>query len=417
MNIIMNDTPLKTLEHVRQFLNGVGTIEFNIEAKNARYAWIQAMLLRFHYHQLGKAEKGLLLDFLQKVSGYSRIQVKRLIQQSRQTGQLQRRQRTVQGFRRLYTLEDIRLLAQTDELHGTLSGPATKKLCERAWARFGQTKYARLAGISVAYLYILRHSTTYQSVRQRFEKTRPTVSRFGERRQPQPNGQPGYLRVDTVHQGDFDGVKGVYHINAVDEVTQFEIVCSVEKISERYLIPVLEDLLDQFPFVILAFHADNGSEYINKQVVKLLNTLLVELTKSRARHCNDNALVESKNGAIIRKQLGYVHIPQQWAPQLNAFHRDHLNPYINFHRPCFFPVVSMDAKGKPRKRYPYEAMMTPYDKFTSLPKPEQYLKPGKTLQQLDDIATALSDNDAAKHLNAAKLTLYQTIFEQKHRTA
>ena len=283
--------------------------------------------------------------------------------------------------------------------------------------RFGQTEYARLAGISVAYLYILRHSAPYQGVRQHFDKTRPTVSSLGERRQPQPNGQPGYLRVDTVHQGDFDGVKGVYHINAVDEVTQFEIVCSVEKISERYLIPVLEDLLEQFPFIILAFHADNGSEYINKYVVKLLNKLLIELTKSRARHCNDNALVESKNGAIVRKQLGYVHIPQQWAPQLNAFHRDHLNPYINFHRPCFFPVVSMDTKGKPRKRYPYEAMMTPYDKFTSLPNPKQYLKPGRTFQQLDDMAVAISDNEAAKHLNAAKLTLYQRIFEQKHRTA
>lgn len=413
----MNDTPIKTLEHVRQFLNGIGAIEFSIEAKDARYAWIQAMLLRFHYQQLSKAEKGLVLDFLQKVSGYSRIQVKRLTQHSLQTGQLHRRQRTVQGFRRIYTLEDIRLLAQTDEWHGTLSGPATKKLCERAWVRFRQPEYARLAGISVAYLYILRHSAAYQGVRQHFDKTRHTVASLGERRQPQPNGQPGYLRVDTVHQGDLDGVKGVYHMNAVDEVTQFEIVCSVEKISERYLIPVLEDLLEQFPFIILAFHADNGSEYINKYVVKLLNKLLIELTKSRARHCNDNALVESKNGAIVRKQLGYVHIPQQWAPQLNAFHRDHLNPYINFHRPCFFPVVSMDTKGKHRKRYPYEAMMTPYDKFTSLPNPKQYLKPGRTLQQLDDMAAALSDNEAAKHLNAAKLKLYQRIFEQKHRTA
>jgi len=417
MHIIMNDTPIKTLDHVRQFLNGLGAMEFRIDAKDARYAWMQAMLLRFHYPQLRKAEKGLLLDFLQKVSGYSRIQVKRLIQQYLQTGRLHRRQRTVQGFRRTYTAEDIRLLAQTDELHGTLSGPATKKLCERAWLRFGQAEYARLAGISVAYLYVLRQSAPYQGVRQHFEKTRPTVSRLGERRQPQPNGQPGYLRVDTVHQGDCDGVKGVYHINAVDEVTQFEIVCSVEKISERYLIPVLADLLDQFPFLILAFHADNGSEYINKHVVKLLNKLLIELTKSRARHCNDNALVESKNGSIIRKQLGYVHIPQQWAPQLNAFHRNHLNPYINFHRPCFFPVVTIDAKGKIRKRYPYEAMMTPYEKFTSLSKPEQYLKPGRRLHQLEDRATAISDHEAAKHLNAAKRTLYQRIFEQKHRTA
>jgi hypothetical protein len=127
--------------------------------------------------------------------------------------------------------------------------------------------------------------------------------------------------------------------------------------------------------------------------------------------------VESKNGSIIRKQLGYVHIPQQWAPQLNAFHRDHLNPYINFHRPCFFPVVIIDAKGKARKRYPYEAMMTPYDKFTSLPKPAQYLKPGRTLRQLEAIATAISDHEAAKHLNTAKHKLYQAIFEQNHRTA
>ncbi|MCP3868252.1 MAG: transposase family protein, partial [Gammaproteobacteria bacterium] len=318
---------------------------------------------------------------------------------------------------RKYTPKDIRLLAHTDELHGTLSGPATKKLCERAWERFGQAEYQRLADISVGHLYNLRRSATYRGVRHHFEKTRPTVSSIGERRQPQPDGKPGYLRVDTVHQGDLDGVKGVYHINAVDEVTQFEIVCSVEKISERYLIPVLEALLEQFPFVILAFHADNGSEYINKHVAKLLNKLLIELTKSRPRHSNDNALVESKNGAIVRKHLGYVHIPQKWAPLINTFNRDQLNPYINFHRPCFFPVVITDAKGKQRKTYPYEALMTPYDKFKSLPNAEQYLKPGITLKQLDDMATAISDNDAAKQLNEAKLKLYKTIFEQKHRAA
>ena len=127
--------------------------------------------------------------------------------------------------------------------------------------------------------------------------------------------------MDTVHQGDLDGKKGVYHLNAVDEVTQFEIVCSVEKISERYLIPVLSALLEQFPFVILGFHADNGSEYINRHVAQLLNKLLIGLTKSRARQTNDNALVESKNGAIVRKHLGYGHIPQRFAPLINAFNR------------------------------------------------------------------------------------------------
>jgi transposase InsO family protein len=97
---------------------------------------------------------------------------------------------------------------------------------------------------------------------------------------PHPNGQPGFIRIDSVHQGDQDGVKGVYHINAVDEVTQFEVVCTVEKISERYLIPVLEQLLDAFPFVIKGFHSDNGSEYINKRVAKLLEKLLIESRKT-----------------------------------------------------------------------------------------------------------------------------------------
>ena len=119
-----------------------------------------------------------------------------------------------------------------------------------------------------------------------------------------------------------------------------------------------------------------GSEYINRHVAQLLNKLLIELTKSRARQTNDNALVESKNGAIVRKHLGYSHIPQRFAPLINAFNRNHLNPHINFHRPCFFPIVITDAQGKQRKSYPYQAMMTPYDKLKSLPESGQYLNPG-----------------------------------------
>ena len=92
-----------------------------------------------------------------------------------------------------------------------------------------------------------------------------------------------------MYQGDQDGAKGVYHINAVDAVTQFELVATCERLSEAYLLPVLRELLAGFPFVILGFHADNGSEYINRKVSKMLDKLRVEFTKSRPRHCNDNA--------------------------------------------------------------------------------------------------------------------------------
>ena len=170
--------------------------------------------------------------------------------------------------------------------------------------------------------------------RRHVEKTRPRVSRIGERRKPWPNGQPGYIRIDTVHQGDWDGQKGVYHVNAVDEVTQVEMVVSVEKISERYLIPALEQLLDDFPFIIQGFHSDNGSEYVNGKVAGLLEKLRAEFTKSRSRQTNDNALAESKNGHVVRKIFGHDHIPQHWAAQINEFNRQHLNPYINYHRPA-----------------------------------------------------------------------------------
>jgi len=417
MNTIMNDQHITTLTQVRAFLDGTQTIEFSLRTQSERYDFIRRTLIRFTYHTLSRPDKGLLLTFLTHVSGYSRIQVKRLAKRWLKDGHLQPHYNSGNGFTRIYTDADQRLLAELDELHGTLSGPATKKLCERAWRLFKQPAYERLANISVSHLYNLRRSSAYRGVRRQFDKTRPRASSIGERRKPQPNGQPGYIRVDTVHQGDLDGAKGLYHINAVDEVTQFEIVCAVEKISERYLIPILEQLLDQFPFVILGFHADNGSEYINQHVVKLLNKLMIELTKSRARHSNDNALVESKNGSIIRKHLGYSHIRQHWAPLVNEFHQAHLNPYINYHRPCYFPVIKTNAKGKQVKTYPYEAMMTPYEKFRSLHRPSQYLKPGMTLKQLDAIALEITDNEAAKQLKRAKQQLFKTINEQSHQAA
>jgi len=357
-----------------------------------------------------------VIRYLVKVSGYSRQQLTRLIRQYRQSGVLKRRQRTVAGFARRYNAQDIGLLAAMDERHDTPCGPAVKKLCERASTVFGQTEYTALAAISVSHLYNLRKSTPYTKRRRHIEKTRPTRSTIGERRKPQPHGQPGYIRIDTVHQGDLDGKKGVYHINAVDEVTQFEVVCTVEKISERYLLPALEQLLDTFPFQVLGFHSDNGSEYINKTVAALLEKLRVEFTKSRSRQSNDNALAESKNGAVVRKLFGYSHIPQRFAPLINDFNQQYLNPYLNFHRPCFFPETRTDSKGKQRKVYRYETMMTPYDKLKSLPDAKQHLKPGVCFETLDTVAHRISDNQAADRLQKARQTLFKTIQGRTLRT-
>ena len=98
-------------------------------------------------------------------------------------------------------------MAEVDVLHDTPSGPAVKKLCERAWLRFGDQSFARLAGISVSHLYNLRKQPDYRKGRIVQEKTRPVKNMIGIRRKPDPQGCPGFIRIDTVHQGDLDGVK------------------------------------------------------------------------------------------------------------------------------------------------------------------------------------------------------------------
>ena len=414
----MNANELTSIDQVRALLSGTQRVAFEVAGdKQSRYDWLRRTLVKFNYSDCGKSDKGILLRYLIKVSGYSRAQVKRLIKQYRETGELAPRQRTVRGFARRYTQADIRLLAAMDERHNTPNGLTLKKLCERAFEVFGQADYERLAGVSVSHLYNLRQSQTYRRRRHTVDKTRPVVRDIGARRKPQSDGQPGYIRIDTVHQGDLDGGKGVYHINAVDEVTQFEVVVSVEKISEYYLIPALEQLLETFPFVILGFHSDNGSEYINKQVARLLEKLRIEFTKSRARHSNDNALVECKNGHVVRKLLGHAHIPQRWAGRLNDFHRQHLNPYLNYHRPCLFPVTITNKAGKQRKRYPYESLMTPYEKLKSLTDAQAYLKPGLSFAILDEVAYRVSDNAAADALQQARRRLFTTIYEQEQKRA
>ena len=414
----MNDNQLHTLDQLRAFLKGTVAVDFLVPACE-RYDFITRIVRRFGYPRLRRADKSVVLRFLERVSGYSRQQLTRLIERARQPGRLVKQYAARrQGFTRIYTDADVLSLAHTDALHGTLSGPATKKLMERACEVFGERRYERLATISVAHLYNLRQRSGYQRHRRVWAKTRPVSIPIGERRAPAPNNQPGYLRVDTVHQGDQDGVKGLYHINAVDCVTQFEAVATCERISEAYLIPVLEALLQSFPFVILGFHADNGSEFINGHVVQLLNKLLIEeFTKSRSRHSNDNAQVESKNGSIVRKHFGYSHIPQRFANPMNALCRDYLNPYINFHRPCLFAETVTDAKGRERKRYPYKLMMTPYEKLKSLDNAQQFLKPGITLKQLDAQAIAMSDNDSVQRLNDARTTLFKTIFKRSKAAA
>jgi hypothetical protein len=391
-------------EQIQEFLQGSRKIEFGGCGRVEKYAWTERTLDAQGYKKLGKRERGLIRAYAEKVTGLSVSQMTRLIRRYLNTGRVGETPYLRHRFAVRYTEQDIALLAEVDRAHGRLSGPATCAILRREHQQFGQQEYARLAKISVAHLYNLRHSGRYRNQAAVFEPTRSTSAAIGERRKPDPQGRPGFLRVDTVHQGDWDGAKGVYHINAVDAVTQWQVVGCASKISEAYLLPVLQAMLEQFPFPVLGFHADNGSEYINHTVAKMLRKLQVEFTKSRSCRSQDNALVEGKNGAVIRKHIGYGHIPGEHAAALDQFYRQHLNPYLNFHRPCGFATVTLDARGKRQRQYPAEDYKTPYEKLKSL-EPQVDLKPELSWTQLDRTAALIGDTECARRMSAAKSKL------------
>ena len=414
MVIDMNEAQVRTVELVRQVLKGTQSLEFRrAEDDEGRYAWIESVLWRFDYRQLKRCDRGCVLAYVQRLSGYSRAQVTRLVSRWVSGKPLVKGYRAPEhAFARRYSAADVALLAEVDRAMGTLSGPATACVLRRQRDVFGDARFERLGSISVGHLYNLRASAGYRAQRVVLTKTRPTqAATIGVRKAPAPEGRAGFIRIDSVHQGDQDGTKGLYHVNAVDCVTQWQVVATVQTISEAHLLPVIEQMLEQFPFEILGFHADNGSEYVNHAVARMLDKLRIEFTRSRPRRSNDNGLAETKNGAVVRKEFGYAHIPQRHAGRFNTFCREYLNPFLNFHRPCLFATDKPDSKkpGRIKRVYRPADAMTPLDKLASLPEANRQLREGITLEELHQLARALTDVQAAEELNEARAELFRRV--------
>lgn len=405
----MKHLPLNSISQIEEFLNSNYDLEMEIISVKEKYEFIKIVLVKIKYRKLSKKEKHIVLKYLKYFTNYSKSHLKKIIKKWKEGLLYFNPSRKRNKFHCVYAPEDIALLIKTDIAHRCLNGKSTKEILRREFEVFKDQEYENISKISVSHLYNLRNlNRQYQSSKAvRFRKTNAVKINIGIRRKPEPCGKPGYLRVDTVHQGDFNGTKGVYHINLVDEVTQFEMVLAVEKISEKYLRPVIAEALKLFPFSIYEFHSDNGGEFINKVVAELLNKLHIELTKSRSRHSNDNALVESKNGSIVRKLFGRNFINQKYAKLIQEFDKKYFNIYLNYHRPSGFASDKIDKKGKIKKEY--SEFTTPYEKFKSLEKADQYLKPNFTFAKLDEIAYAKSDNKFAEEMMKEKDKLFEKI--------
>lgn len=403
MKITMNDSRLTNIKQLRAFLKGSQKLDLSLRKAGIeeKYAFIDKTVDRLEYYKLRKKDKRTIVSYLKKFTGYKPTQLYRLVVRAK-NGKLTRKKYQRNNPNRKYSAFDIKLLEKTDRLHVRLNSIATKAILKREIEVFGQQDYENIAQVSSSHINNLRKSLVYKN--SWVNHTRPRIIPIGITKPPEHHGRPGSLRVDTVHQRD------LYHINAVDAITQWEIVVCVPTISEQFLKPALQQIIDQCSFIIFNFHSDRGSEYINYIVARLLNKLHVEQTKTRSRHPNDNALVETKNGAVIRKNMGWEHLDQGASDLINDYYQNFFNPYLNYHRPCLFVTkIVTDRKG--RKRKLYEEAMPPYEKLKEVSKlkKKNFLKKGVTFEKLDIIAYRYSDNEFAEILRKEERKLFNTI--------
>lgn len=402
----MDDSRINTVAQVKAFLKGSQQFGFSLTDASLedKYSFIDKTVDRLCYRTLTRKNKKAVIRYLKKITGYQHTQLFRLIKRAEKGKLIKTIYRRINPHR-IYTSYDIKLLEKTDELHLRLSDMATKEILRREYEMFNHQEFQTIAGISHSHISNLRESPYYKNSWVNHTKAR--VVPIGMTQPPINYGFPGSIRVDTVHQRD------VFHINSVDEITQHEILVCVPQICEACMIPALEDLINQYPFLIFNFHSDRGGENINYQVADLLNRLLIKQTKGRSNHCNDNALVETKNGSVVRKNMGWMHINQSLADKVNNYYRNFLNPYLNYHRPCGFPTTLTDDQGKKTKVY--TIYQTPYEALKGITGVGRFLKPGQTFGKLDIIAYKYSDNEFAQILRDEERKLFDLIMKTNHK--
>jgi len=403
----MDDSRTTSLEQLRALVAANGVVRFAGQRRDEVYGWMERTLVRHEYAGLPRPDKGVVRLYLTQMTGLSRAQVTRLITGYQQTGRVTAVSYQRIRFPTIYTAADVDLLAYVDRAPRQ---PEWDRPPGASWS--GST--ASMARLPTSGWRGSRWRTCTGCVpRRRTGSATSATSQRGLRRSPSASGasrdrraRPDTCASDTVHQGDQDGCKGLYHINAVDEVTQWEIVVATPQISELWLLPVLEAILQQFPFVIHGFHSDNGSEFINYTVARLLEnyssnrpgrgrTVPATTAWSSPRTAPSFAAHRLRlHRRATRRGDGSVPpgVPQP-VPQLPSALRCAHDPH----------------PGQRQAPQDLPALGHALGVVPELPGCERFLRPGVTLAELESFAQLQSDTEAALAMQRAKRKLLGSV--------
>ena len=147
MTIIMNISPITTITQIQNFLKANSDVDFTFNSKQEMYEWLKNFLLKIRYRKLKKKDKKIVKMYIKKVTGYSDVQIKRLLKKYRD-GILKWTKWQLSFFASVYDENDVALLHNVDSVH-RLSGPATQEILKREFSIFKKNEYKNISQISL----------------------------------------------------------------------------------------------------------------------------------------------------------------------------------------------------------------------------------------------------------------------------
>ncbi len=118
--------------------------------------------------------------------------------------------------------------------------------------------------------------------------------------------RPGFVEIDLVaHGGESVHGEFVYTLGLVDVATGWFEASAVPTRSQRGVFAALQALRARLPFALLGIDSDNDNAFINDQLLRYCQAERLTFTRSREYRKNDQAHIEERNGAVIRRLIGY----------------------------------------------------------------------------------------------------------------
>jgi len=211
--------------------------------------------------------------------------------------------------------------------------------------------------------------------------------------------KPGFLEADLVaHCGTHADGSFLYTLTLTDIPTGWTECLPLLNKSQEMVIAALKRAQQLLPFPILGIDTDNGSEFINVELLTFCEQEQITFTRGRPRKSNDQCYVEQKNGQIVRQVVGYDRFVGELAyRQLTELYRA-LRVYVN----CFQPSMKLQIKQREgsKVRRTYDQAQTPMQRLlasgaVSPTKQQELLRitaaldPLRLLQQLEHLQKAL----------------------------